>query len=282
MNLPPERPGYPAPAEVAARRDGMKQALDAGIWATEPPATVETIGGVRVLRWPPQGAPRARVLHFHGGGYRMGCPEMEGPYALALARDTGVEVISPQYRLAPEAPFPAALNDAWAVLQSTGDDLPLIISGGSAGGGVAAGLSLLARDAGRQIAGLILHSAWLDLTVSAASYTANGASDPLFSREAAEQGAELYLQGHSPRDPHASPGLAQLAGLPPVLITVGTGEVLYDDATAFAAALTAQGLPNRLLALEGMEHVAVTRNPDATGSAETYAAVLAFIETCLA
>lgn len=277
MTLSPERQGYDAPPVIMERRALMAQALASGVWNTSPPPLAELIGSVPVLRWLPEGEPRARVIHFHGGAYRMGCPEMEGHYACALARDAGVEVVVPRYRLAPEAPFPAAINDALAVLEGVGDDLPVILSGGSAGGGLAAALALLARDAGRDIAGLVMHSPWLDLTVSATSYDGNAASDTLFSRSAAELAAELYLQGHSPRDPLASPAFANLAGLPPVLITAGTIEVLHDEVVSFAAALKAQDVPCRLLMIEGMEHVAITRSRDAVGSAECYAASVEFV-----
>ena len=282
MTLPPEREGYDAPPVIVERRVLMAQALASGVWNTSPPPIAEQIGPVPVLRWLPEGTPRGRVIHFHGGAYRMGCPEMEGHYACALARDAGVEVIVPRYRLAPEAPFPAALNDAFAVLDATADDLPLILSGGSAGGGLAAALALLAREPGRELAGLVMHSPWLDLTVSAPSFDKNAASDTLFSRAAAELAAELYLQGQSAGDPYASPALASLAGLPPVLLTAGTVEVLHNDAVVFAAELEAQSVPCRLLVIDGMEHVAITRSRDAVGSAESFAATVDFVNQCLA
>ncbi|MEO7247549.1 MAG: alpha/beta hydrolase fold domain-containing protein, partial [Novosphingobium sp.] len=242
------------------------------------PAPVEDrVGTVRVLRWLPAAASRGRVIHFHGGGYRIGCPEMEGPYASALAKACGVEVIVPQYRLAPESPFPAALNDALEVLWGTTADRPLVISGGSAGGGLAAGLALLARDEGRKVAGLVLHSPWLDLTVTAPSYWHNAESDEMFSTESAKLAAELYLQGEVPTHPAASPLMGDLAGLPPVLITAGTGEVLIDDATHFHAALQEAGVPSRLLAIDSMAHVAPTRDPAATGAGECFAAVVEFV-----
>ena len=275
MILPRERKGHAAPD----LRSGMAAAIASGIWATERAPIEDHIGTVRVLRWLPDRPARARVIHFHGGGYRIGCPEMEGPYALALALACQVEVIVPQYRLAPEAPFPAGLNDALEVLWGTEADLPLVLSGGSAGGGLAAALALLARDEGRKMAALVLHSPWLDLTVSAASYAANAASDALFSAEAAREAAQLYLQGHDPAHPAASPLLGALAGLPPVLITAGTGEVLIDDATRFHAALQAAGVPVHLEAIDGMAHVAPTRDRDGTGAEQGFAAAVDFINS---
>lgn len=266
MILPSERPGHPAPPEIAASRAAMAEAL--ARWATDPAPEVMRIGGVEVLRWSLEGAPRGRVLHFHGGGYRLGCPEMEGPFALALARTAGVEVLVPRYRLAPGAPFPAALGDGLAVLTAVPDDLPLALSGGSAGGGLAASLALIAT---RPLAALALHSPWLDLTVTAPSYAANAESDALFSHASASLAAQLYLQGHDPRDPLASPLFGDLSRLPPTLVSVGTGEVLVDDATRLARAA---GKRVRLLAIEGLEHVAVTRNMASTGAAKVFTATV--------
>ena len=84
--LPPERPGYPAPPELAARRSGFKKAIESGAWATEEPPEETQVAGRRVLRFRPDGAPKGYVLHFHGGGYRLGGPEWEAPFAAALAK----------------------------------------------------------------------------------------------------------------------------------------------------------------------------------------------------
>jgi acetyl esterase/lipase len=167
------------------------------------------------------------------------------------------------------------------VFRSLPRDLPLILSGGSAGGGVAAALAVLACAQGAAPDGVVLHSPWLDQTVSAPSFDVNAASDPLFSREAAELAARLYLQGHDPRDPVASPLLANLADWPPTLVSVGTGEVLRDDAERFSKALAGAGGDCRLMVIAGMDHVAVTRDMAATGAAETFAATVEFIEALL-
>ena len=273
MRLPRERKGYAA----SESREGMAAAIASGIWATDPAPIEDRVGTVRVLRWLPPKDLRGRMIHFHGGGYRIGCPEMDGPYAAALAKACGIEVIVPQYRLAPEAPFPAALNDALEVLWGTMADRPLVISGASAGGGIAAALALLGRDEGRKMAGLVLHSPWLDLRVNAPSYWSNAESDALFSADSAKLAAESYLQGEEPTHPAASPLLGDLAGLPPVLITAGTGEVLIDDDTSFHAALLAAGVTSGLLVINGMAHIAPTRDPLATGAAECFAAVVAFV-----
>lgn len=275
-DLRPEREGYPAAADIAALRAGAAAACAAGRWATQRPVEVVQSGGCEVLRVSPAGAPRGRVLHFHGGGYRLGMPEMDAPFAEALADACGVEVLLPRYRLAPEHPFPAGLNDGLAVCDGLPPDLPLILSGASAGGGLAAAIASLRPI---RIAGLMLHSAWLDLSVTAPSYDANAATDPLFSRASAEKAAALYLQGADPAHPLASPLFADPAAFPATFITVGTGEVLRDDARVKAARL---GSKARLLEVPGMDHVAVTRDAEATGAAEAFAATCAFINERIA
>lgn len=279
--LPPERPGRPALPDLAQRRAAMQAAVDAGAFAAHTAPQETALSGLRCLRFAPEGAPRGYVLQLHGGGFRIGRPEFESRFAEALAANCGVEVFVPQYRLAPEAPFPAGLADALAAfdaLHAGAGGLPVIVSGDSAGGGLAAGLGLLRGDA---IAALVLLSPWLDLTVSAPSYAANAASDPMFSKASADEAAELYLQGFDPAHPLASPLLAQIAAYPPALISVGTGEVLADDALRFHAKLQGAGLASTLCAVDGMEHVAVVRGLAMPGAAETFAAVARFIGSLL-
>lgn len=273
--LPPQRAGHPAPDAIIAAR----QAMAGRHWPTRRPVAGGLLADVPVLRIGPESGPlRGRVVHFHGGGFRLGCPEMDAPFAEALADACGVEVILPRYRLAPEAPFPAALADGRAVCRALGDSLPLVLMGASAGGGLAAGLAAMS---GPEAAGLVLLSAWLDLTVQAPAYAANAGSDPLFGREAATAAAALYLQGHDPRDPLASPLFADAGLFPPALVTAGSGEVLADDARAFHRHLQAAGVPSHLLLVDGMEHVAVTRSPDSAGAAETFAAIVQFVDGIL-
>lgn len=281
LPLPPERAGYPAPPDLAERRKGIDAGLAAGTWRTVPEPAEMLLGGRRTLRFAPPGKARGRVIHFHGGAFRLGGPEIEGPFATALAARCGVEVVVPQYRLAPEHPFPAGLNDGMAALRSLvaeGSSLPLVVSGDSAGGGLGASVSLLAAQEGIALAGLVMLSPWLDLTVSAPSYAANAASDPLFSRESAAAGAQLYLQGLDPQHPLASPLFAPPEAFPPVLISVGTGEVLADDSLRMHQRLCDAGVASELCALEGMEHVAVVRSMAMPGAAETFERIAAFVD----
>jgi len=279
--LPLLRPGRPAPPDLAERRGQMAAGVAAGAFATTRPATETTLAGLRTLRFAPAGAPRGAVLSLHGGGFRIGRPEFEAPLAEALSDTLPVMVAIPQYRLAPEGPFPAGLADALAALAALREeigDLPLIVCGDSAGAGLAASLGVLsASGQAPRIDGLVLLSPWLDLTVTAPAYAENAATDPMFSTESASVAAELYLQGFDPRHPLASPLFAPVEGYPPTLISVGTGEVLRDDSLRFHARLVEAGVDARLSAIDGMDHVAVVRGMDLPGSRETFAEVCRFI-----
>lgn len=283
--IPPERPGYPAPPDLAERRAQFSGAVAAGTWLTEKPPVETQFAGRRVLRFQPEGEAKGHVLHFHGGGYRLGGPEWEAPFAAALAERCGVEVIAPQYRLAPEHPFPGGLTDAHACLAALREeigDARLVVSGDSAGAGLASALGVLASlHAGPGIDGLVLLSPFLDLTISAASYDENEGLDPLFSKESATAAAELYLQGFDPRYPLVSAMHAPLASYPPTLISVGTREVLRDDSVQFHEKLRAIGAKSELCVIDGMEHVAVVRNMDLHGAKETFDAVAGFMERVL-
>ncbi len=280
LTLPPERIGHPAAADLVERRGGLAAAAAAGLWRTDPPPITETIAGVRTLRFEPPGPSRGVVLHFHGGAFRLGAPEVVAKFAAALAERCQVTVLAAAYRLAPENPFPAGIADGRAVLralQAQGAG-PLILSGDSAGGGVAASVTALAVAEGAPPAGLVLLSPWLDLTVSSPCYETNAATDPLFSRDSAEQAAELYLQGMSPNDPLASPLLGPVNGFPPTFVSIGEGEVLADDGRGFHTALLAAGVKTSLSAIPGMEHVAVTRGFELTGATQTFDEVATFID----
>lgn len=260
----------------------MQAAVDAGAFKTAKPPLETLLADRRCLRFAPVGKPRGYVLQLHGGGFRIGRPEFEGLFAEALAARCGVEVVVPQYRLAPETPFPGGLIDAHEALKALRaeiGDAPLIVGGDSAGAGLAASLGLLRGDV---IDGLVLLSPWLDLSVSAPAYAENATSDPLFSKASADVAAELYLQGFDPAHPLVSPLLAEIADYPPTLISVGSGEVLRDDSLLFHARLLAAGVDSRLSVIAGMDHVAVVRGLGLPGSAETFEEVAGFAERLLA
>jgi monoterpene epsilon-lactone hydrolase len=287
LALPPERQGRIPPPELAQRRAQFAAAVAAGTWNTDRPPLETMLAGCRTLRFRPGSEAKGRVLHFHGGGFRVGGPEFAGRFAEALARRCQVEVVAPEYRLAPEHPFPAGLGDALACLeglrQDAGADTPLIISGDSAGAGLAASLGVLVSTGGApRTDGLVLLSPWLDLTLNAPSYTVNAATDTLFSKEAAESAADLYLQGFDRLHPLASPLHAAFSAYPPTLIIVGSGEVLLDDSLRFHEKLQATGNSSILDDIEGMQHVAVVRDMELPGAAAAFTRIASFIDHIVA
>lgn len=219
-------------------------------------------GGVPAEWLEPDGAPAGSptILYFHGGGYIIGSLTTIRPLATNLALAAGARVLSLDYRLAPEHPHPAAVDDAvtaWAWLLEQGTDPATVAFGGdSAGGGltVAALLAAKERDLPLPAAGVCI-SPWTDLTLSGASLDRNAATDPEVTRAKLAQMAELYLAGADPRAPLASPAFADLTGLPPLLIQAGTAEALEDDAVRLAEAARAAGVPVTLERYRDMIHV---------------------------
>lgn len=275
----PERRGHPPDDALAAIRLAIDNARTSGALSTQPPSRETMISGVRCLSFTPSSAVRGTVIHFHGGGYRIGCPELSAQFARLLADTCAVEVVCPAYRLAPENPYPAGLNDGWAVWTALAQDaeLPVILSGDSAGGGLAASLASCGHLERFRLDGLILLSPWLDLAVVNDSYGRNARSDSLFSREQAVEAAGLYLQDISADLPTVSPINASLAHIPATLISVGDGEVLLDDALRFHAALQRAGVAATLNCVRDMTHVAVTRGMAETGATESFDVVSRFV-----
>jgi epsilon-lactone hydrolase len=201
------------------------------------------------------------IMYLHGGGYFMGSARAERILTSALARVSGQPVLSVNYRLAPEHPFPAALEDALTVyrwLLTTGvQPQQVIVSGGSAGGGLALATLVALRDAGDPLpGGAILISAFTDCTVSSTSYSTNAEMDVMGGTpEAMIEVRTLYLGERDPRTPLASPLYADLHGLPPLLIHVGSDEILLDDSTRVAERARAAGVEVTLHIGEGMWHV---------------------------
>lgn len=249
------------PATLQERRDLMEATMATRPLADGVEAEELDAGGVLVVSCRQTSGPRHPVLlYFHGGGYRLGSARSYRAYGSQLAGSLPAEVMLVDYRLAPEHPFPAAVDDAlqayrWLLDQEGGPER-IVVAGDSAGGGLAAALLLKARDEGLPPpAGAACLSPWADLANSSPSYTACAGSDALFSKAAADEAAGLYLQGADPADPLASPVRGDWTGMPPLLIQASEHEVLRDDAMALASAARGAGVKVDLHLYPEMPHV---------------------------
>ena len=199
------------------------------------------------------------ILYLHGGGYVSGSPATHRSLMVRVGRAARARVFAPHYRLAPEHPYPAAVEDAWAaywwLLAQGIAPARIVVAGDSAGGGLTVALMLALREANMPLpaAGVCL-SPWFDLALTGRSLAANYDSDYLNSA-ILRTAAELYLGSHNVREPLASPLYADLRGLPPLLIQVGTAEMLLDDSRRFAARARAAGTPVTLEEYSSMVHV---------------------------
>jgi acetyl esterase/lipase len=221
--------------------------------------TPDAVGGV-AGEWARAGGVAAgTMLYLHGGGYIACGPKNHRAITGAYA-NRGLEVFVPDYRLAPEHPFPAAVDDALAaykgLLESGVAPGRLSIGGDSAGGGLALATLLAAEAAGLPMPGCaVVFSPWTDLAITGESVRTNLARDAMLAGNLLQDGAAFYLNGADAKNPLASPLYGDLAGLPPVLIHVGEAEVLRDDSTRFAARATASGVAVTLKIWDGMPHV---------------------------
>ena len=209
--------------------------------------TREAIAGLRAEVVTAQGADARRTLiHFHGGGYCVGSAFMPRSWAAHLSGQAGCRVVLPEYRLAPEHPYPAALEDARAVLAAVSDGPgpgSVVISGDSAGGGLALALLLALRDEGRELpAGAVLLSPWLDLGRDRHANPDLVRQDVILTPAWLEACARAYASPAAWADPAVSPLHAAHAGLPPLLIQAATSELLAPDARLLAASAAAAGV----------------------------------------
>lgn len=206
-----------------------------------------SIAGVEA-EWlaPPASAADKLLLYFHGGAYVAGGCDTHRSLTSHIARAAGVRVLLPEYRLAPEHPFPAALDDALGIYRellasgiAPGD---MVLAGDSAGGGLTMATLLALRDAGDPLpAAACLLSPWLDLAGSGESMQTRAAHDPWFRPEFLPPVRRHYCAESRIRDPLVSPVYARLDSLPPIYIQVGEDEILLSDSTRAAAAIVAAG-----------------------------------------
>lgn len=240
------------PAEVRASFESKAR------WLFRPPrgthSTRATLGGVSCLCVGTSGP--ATLLYFHGGAYVFGSARTHLGMVARLSQLTGLPAILPDYRLAPEAPFPAALEDAVRVYQAVSAKGAVILGGDSAGGGLA--LSLLARvcaDNLAQPAMTFALSPFTDMTFSGDSLYRNADSEVVLPVSRLEELRDMYLQGADPANPGASPLFADFSGSGPVLLTTSDAEILEDDTLRMRDRLMAQGVTTDLIHGRGLPHV---------------------------
>jgi acetyl esterase/lipase len=248
--------------------------------------TVEPIdvGGVP-SEWVRPGGAVARdacVLYLHGGGYVIGSCNTHRALASHLAGRSGLPVLVVDYRLGPEHPYPAAVDDAltayeWLLAEGFEPDR-IVVAGDSAGGGLTLATLLALRDRGRPLPALgVPISPWTDLTLTGESMTSMAEHDPMVTRPGLQRMADWYMAGADPKDPLVSPLFADPAGLPPLLIHVGEVETLRDDAIRFAERATAAGVDVTLEVWPEMIHVWHVFGPDVPESEAGVARIAEFI-----
>ena len=254
-------PPVPQDMDTATRRQRMEE-----LTATAPlpdgiRATGVDAGGVPSEWVEATGAsPHGTILYLHGGGYTIGSVATHRGLVGRLAIATGARGLTVGYRLGPEHRFPAAVDDAmaayrWLVRAGTAPER-IVVAGDSAGGGLTVALLVALRDAGDRLpaAGVCI-SPWADLACTGESMKTCAAHDPMVQRGPLLEMAAQYLGGQDPRAPLASPIYADLLGLPPLLIHVGTAETLLDDARRLADRARADGVPVEIEVWDDMIHV---------------------------
>lgn len=229
--------------EMRAQFDSMAAEVASDI-------TIESIDatGVPCERHTPPGADTSRIIMYvHGGGYVIGSLHSHRAMVAELARAAGCQALAVDYRLAPENPFPAAVEDSvtaykWLLDQGYSTD-QIVIAGDSAGGGLTAGTLVALKDAGLPLpaAGVCI-SPWVDLEATGESYETRKNIDPMVSKDLIKPMGQFYIGNADPRSPTAAAIHADLSGLPPLLIQVGSAEVLYSDAESLATKAKAAGV----------------------------------------
>jgi acetyl esterase/lipase len=208
----------------------------------------------------PESEPGRVILYFHGGGYSIGSAETHRDLVARLCRAAGARALSVDYRLAPEHRYPAAVEDAVAsyrwLLDRGVPSAAIAVAGDSAGGGLALGTLLALRDKALPLpAAAVCMSPVTDHLKTGVSMDAKAALDPIVQRQSSTENSKRYIGAGDPKAPYASPLYADLRGLPPILILVGTSEVLLDDSTRFAERARAAGVDSEIEVWEDMIHI---------------------------
>jgi acetyl esterase/lipase len=248
--------------DIAAQRPLLEQMLTSQPLPADVRTTPGDLGGIPVIFIDIADVePRGTIFLIHGGGFALGSAGGSVGLASSLARKTGMRAVSVDYRLAPEHPYPAALQDvtaAYRALLEQADADHVVVWGESAGGNLAIELLIAGKKEDLTMpAAALLFSPMTDLTASGSSITGKAQADPAFGAQAIRTRAADYLAGTDtdPADPLVSPIFADLSGLPPLLIQAGSHEVLLDDATRLAAKAAADDVAVILDITPGVPHV---------------------------
>jgi epsilon-lactone hydrolase len=252
------KPENPTPVMLRERFDKLADFLPAPDDIVSEPVDAGGVSG-EFISAPGVDASRC-IYYLHGGGYVIGSVGSHRILTYDLSKASGVRVLSMEYRLAPEHPFPAGLEDAvsgyqW-LLDSGIKPEHVVIAGDSAGGGLAVATLLALRDRGLPLpAAAVCFSPWVDLLGEGDSMTTRADIDPMIQKEGLLWYTGLYMAGGDPKAPLASPLYADLTGLPPMLIQVGDAETLLDDSTRFTEKLKAADVSVELEIWDNMIHV---------------------------
>ncbi len=255
------RSAFPAGSSVEEQRRLLREAVSAQPLAPDVTVAASELGGVPTAEITVDGV-RARnvVLYFHGGVYVISDAFLAAGLASEVGRRADARVLSVDYRLAPEHPYPAAVDDALAAYQALLNEgvapSEVIFAGESAGGGLAVSTMVNARDHGLALpAAAFVMSPYVDLTLAGATIDSKRDADPLLSRELLEPRVADYTQGQDAALGLISPVFADLSGLPPLLIQAGSHEVLLDDAVRLARQAAIADVEVTLEITPGVPHV---------------------------
>jgi acetyl esterase/lipase len=232
---------------------------------------------------PANSQPGKAIVHFHGGWFNWGSAQAFRHLVGQIAAQTQVEAFIPEYRLAPEHPFPAAIEDAQSCYRElVNRGTPLVaLTGDSAGGGLALSLLAIATNSafsnGVTPVGAVVLSPVTDLTLSGQSWQSRAAADPYFTQSQAAGLVKAYLAGTNPNNPMASPLYGSLAGLPPIRVHVGDEEVLLDDSRRYVERAVEAGVDAKLDVWEGMPHVFLGGIGNFNASAQALEAIGEFL-----
>ena len=251
---------FPADSDVHEQRRLLRE-LTSAPPSADVTVTAAALGGVPTAEITVDGVePHHVVLYFHGGVYVMGDAFASADLASQVGRRIGAKAISVGYRLAPEQPYPAAVDDALAAYMALLEDgtapSDIVLSGESAGGGLAIATLVNARDHGLPLpAAAFVMSPYVDLTLAGATMDTKRDADPLLSREALQARIPDYTAGQDAALGLISPIFADLSGLPPLIIQAGTHEVLLDDAVRLARQAATADVEVTLDITPGVPHV---------------------------